>query len=57
VQFQAGAFDPWGPHAPGYEACRKLTGADFESVFYLDLWASNMKMINFYMFYGSVSLV
>lgn len=33
----------------GYDKCRTLTGADFESVFYLDLWASNLKMVSFYM--------
>ncbi|KAK4703696.1 hypothetical protein P7C70_g2525, partial [Phenoliferia sp. Uapishka_3] len=31
--FQAGAFDPWGPNAPGYDACRQLTGPSFESAF------------------------
>lgn len=30
-EVQAGAFDPWGPAAPGYEKCRTLTASDFES--------------------------
>ncbi|ESK87049.1 glycoside hydrolase family 35 protein [Moniliophthora roreri MCA 2997] len=54
-EFQAGSYDPWGPAAPGYEQCRKLTDADFESVFNLQLWASNAKLINYYMVYGGTS--
>uniref|UniRef100_A0A0W0G5J3 beta-galactosidase n=1 Tax=Moniliophthora roreri TaxID=221103 RepID=A0A0W0G5J3_MONRR len=57
VEFQGGAFDAWGPSAPGYEACRKLTGPDFESVFNLQLWASNAKLISYYMVYGGTSWV
>ena len=49
-EFQGGAFDPWG--GPGYDACAILTGADFENVFYKHNWASNAKLINYYMFYG-----
>ncbi|KAI6156505.1 glycoside hydrolase family 35 protein [Pisolithus thermaeus] len=55
-EFQGGSFDAWGPTAPGYERCRELTGPDFESVFYLNLWASNAKLINYYMLYGCVQL-
>ncbi|KAH6908431.1 glycoside hydrolase family 35 protein [Coprinopsis sp. MPI-PUGE-AT-0042] len=54
-EFQGGAFDAWGPTAPGYDACRILTGANFQSVFNLGLWASNAKLINYYMFYGGTS--
>ncbi|KAJ7627105.1 glycoside hydrolase family 35 protein [Roridomyces roridus] len=54
-EFQAGSFDAWGPTAPGYEMCAELTGPDFQSVFNLQLWASNAKMINYYMFYGGTS--
>jgi len=39
--------------ALGYGPCRTLTGPDFQSVFNLHLWASNAKLINYYMFYGS----
>ena len=48
--FTGGAFDPWG--GPGYDACALLTGPDFENVFYKHNWASNAKLINYYMFYG-----
>lgn len=36
----------------GYQHCRVLTGADFENVFNLNLWAANAKLINYYMLYG-----
>ncbi|KAF9258328.1 glycoside hydrolase family 35 protein [Marasmius fiardii PR-910] len=54
-EFQGGAFDAWGPTSPGYENCRQLTGPEFVSVFNLQLWASNAKMINYYMTYGGTS--
>ncbi|KIJ38578.1 glycoside hydrolase family 35 protein [Sphaerobolus stellatus SS14] len=54
-EFQGGAPDGWGPTSPGYEGCRVLTGADFENVFYKHLWASNAKLLNYYMFYGGTS--
>ncbi|PPQ64156.1 hypothetical protein CVT24_008791 [Panaeolus cyanescens] len=54
-EFQGGSFDAWGPTAPGYDPCRTLTGADFQSVFNLQLWASNAKLINYYMLYGGTS--
>ncbi|KAJ7740521.1 glycoside hydrolase family 35 protein [Mycena metata] len=54
-EFQAGSFDAWGPSAPGYAPCAELTGPDFQSVFNLQLWASNAKMINYYMLYGGTS--
>ncbi|EIW77017.1 glycoside hydrolase family 35 protein [Coniophora puteana RWD-64-598 SS2] len=54
-EFQGGAFDAWGPDAAGYENCRVLTGADFENVFYLDLWSTNAKLISYYMLYGGTS--
>ncbi|KAG6888527.1 hypothetical protein C0995_007639 [Termitomyces sp. Mi166 len=54
-EFQGGSFDAWGPTAPGYAPCRVLTGPDFQSVFNLQLWASNAKLINYYMFYGGTS--
>ncbi|TFY81153.1 hypothetical protein EWM64_g2859, partial [Hericium alpestre] len=54
-EFQGGSFDAWGPTAPGYENCRELTGADFESVFYRSQWAANAKLISYYMVYGGTS--
>ncbi|KAF9561800.1 glycoside hydrolase family 35 protein [Agrocybe pediades] len=54
-EFQGGSFDAWGPTAPGYAGCRVLTGPDFQSVFNLQLWASNAKLISYYMLYGGTS--
>ena len=52
-EFQGGAFDVWG--GPGYEACRKLTGPDFERVFYEAIIAAGSTMQNFYMTYGGIN--
>ena len=52
-EFQGGAFDIWG--GPGYEACRKLTGPDFERVFYESNIAAGSTMQNFYMTYGGIN--
>jgi hypothetical protein len=54
-EFQGGSFDAWGPTAPGYALCAVLTGADFQSVFNRQLWASNAKLISYYMIYGGTS--
>ncbi|KZS93201.1 glycoside hydrolase family 35 protein [Sistotremastrum niveocremeum HHB9708] len=54
-EFQGGAFDPWGPNSPGYDNCFQLTGPDFQQVFYHQLWASNAKLISYYMLYGGTS--
>ena len=48
-----GLFDTWG--GVGYENCRLLTGPDFEDVFYKNNWASNVKMVSYYTFYGYVT--
>ncbi|CAL1698277.1 unnamed protein product [Somion occarium] len=52
-EFQGGSFDPWG--GPGYDACELLTGPDFQDVFYKQNWASNAKLISYYMLYGGTS--
>ncbi|QWT22205.1 beta-galactosidase [Bacillus sp. NP157] len=52
-EYQGGAFDVWG--GPGYEACRKLTGPEFERVFYEATMASGSTMQNFYMTYGGTN--
>ncbi len=50
VRLAGGSFDPWG--GPGYAACEVLTGPDFQDVFYKENWASNVKLISYYMLYG-----
>lgn len=52
-EFQGGSFDPWG--GPGYAACRKLTGPDFERVFYESNVAQGSTMQSFYMTFGGTS--
>ncbi|KAJ6579095.1 glycoside hydrolase family 35 protein [Mycena vulgaris] len=54
-EFQGGSFDAWGPTAPGYAPCAQLTGPNFQSVFNRQLWASNAKLISYYMIYGGTS--
>ncbi|KAJ7192857.1 beta-galactosidase, domain 2-domain-containing protein [Mycena haematopus] len=54
-EFQGGSFDAWGPTAPGYAPCAELTGPSFQSVFNKQLWASNAKLISYYMLYGGTS--
>lgn len=39
----------------GYDGCEALTGPEYEDVFYKQNWASNVKMVSYYMFYGCVS--
>jgi beta-galactosidase GanA len=52
-EFQAGAFDPWG--GPGYAKCRRLTGPDFERVFYKENIIDGATLQSFYMAYGGTS--
>ena len=52
-EFQGGAFDPWG--GPGYENCRRLTGPDFEKVFYKTNVAAGATLQSFYMTFGGTS--
>jgi beta-galactosidase GanA len=52
-EFQGGAFDPWG--GPGYDNCRRLTGPDFEKVFYKHNIAEGITQQSFYMAYGGTS--
>ncbi|KAF8525605.1 glycoside hydrolase superfamily [Hysterangium stoloniferum] len=49
-EFQGGSYDPWA--GPGYDACGVLTGPNFQDVFYKQNWASNAKLMSFYMVYG-----
>ncbi|PCH40579.1 glycoside hydrolase family 35 protein [Wolfiporia cocos MD-104 SS10] len=52
-EFQGGSFDPWG--GTGYNNCEILTGPDFQDVFYKHNWASNVKLISYYMLYGGTN--
>ncbi len=52
-EFQGGSFDPWG--GPGYAACYRLTGPDFERVFYESAIVDGATMMNFYMTFGGTT--
>ncbi|PIL34786.1 hypothetical protein GSI_02573 [Ganoderma sinense ZZ0214-1] len=52
-EFQGGIFDAWG--AFGYDACAAFTGPAFQDVFYKQNWASNAKLVSYYMLYGGTS--
>ena len=45
-----GLFDTWG--GVGYDSCATLTEPAFQDVFYKQNWASNVKLISYYMLYG-----
>ncbi|KAI0790298.1 glycoside hydrolase superfamily [Irpex lacteus] len=53
-KFQGGSFDSWG--GAGYDGCEVLTGPDFQDVFYKWNWASNVKLVSYYMLYGERAL-
>jgi hypothetical protein len=53
VEFQAGSFDPWG--GPGFDKCSVLVGADFERVFYKNLYSFGVTILNLYMTYGGTN--
>ncbi|ESK83683.1 glycoside hydrolase family 35 protein [Moniliophthora roreri MCA 2997] len=54
-EYQGGSLQAWGPNTPDYSGCAALTGPDFESVFYKQLWADNVKLVNYYPLYGGTS--
>ncbi|HEY0793723.1 MAG TPA: beta galactosidase jelly roll domain-containing protein, partial [Chthoniobacterales bacterium] len=53
AEFQGGSFDPWG--GAGTLNLYKLTGPDFENVFYKSLISQGFTMMNFYMTYGGTN--
>ncbi|KAF1837258.1 hypothetical protein BDW02DRAFT_519504, partial [Decorospora gaudefroyi] len=53
LEFQAGSFDPWG--GPGFDKCEILVGAEFERVFYKNLYSFGVTILNLYMTYGGTN--
>ncbi|CCX12140.1 glycoside hydrolase family 35 protein [Pyronema domesticum] len=53
VEFQGGAFDPWG--GPSYEACSVLVNHEFERVFYKNLLSFSTNIFNVYMIFGGTN--
>ncbi|KAI8936509.1 hypothetical protein NX059_006914 [Plenodomus lindquistii] len=53
IEFQAGSFDPWG--GPGFDKCGVLVNAEFERVFYKQLYSFGVTILNLYMTYGGTN--
>lgn len=53
IEFQGGSFDPWG--GPGWDKCSVLVGAEFERVFYKNLYSFGVTIFNVYMTFGGTN--
>lgn len=53
MEFQSGSFDPWG--GPGFDKCGVLVNAEFERVFYKNLYSFGVTILNLYMTYGGTN--
>ncbi|KAL4977048.1 putative beta-galactosidase A [Aspergillus desertorum] len=53
VEYQAGAFDPWG--GPGFEKCAALTGYEFERVFHKNTFSFGVAILGLYMTFGGTN--
>lgn len=53
VEFQGGAFDPWG--GPGFAKCTALLGPEFERVFYKNIYSFGATIFSTYMTYGGTN--
>ncbi|KAL3431795.1 putative beta-galactosidase A [Aspergillus tetrazonus] len=53
VEYQVGAFDPWG--GPGFEQCAALTGYEFERVFHKNTFSFGVGILSLYMTFGGTN--
>ncbi|QMW42944.1 hypothetical protein AFCA_007162 [Aspergillus flavus] len=53
LEFQAGAFDPWG--GPGFEKCYALVNHEFSRVFYRNDLSFGVSTFNLYMTFGGTN--
>ncbi|KAI9042941.1 glycoside hydrolase family 35 protein [Aspergillus affinis] len=53
LEFQAGAFDPWG--GPGFAKCASLVNHEFERVFYKNDISFGTAILNLYMTFGGTN--
>ncbi|KAF2723861.1 glycoside hydrolase family 35 protein [Polychaeton citri CBS 116435] len=53
IEFQGGAFDPWG--GLGFDQCAELLNAEFERVFYKNDFSYGATVFNIYMTYGGTN--
>ncbi|KAF2761706.1 family 35 glycosyl hydrolase [Pseudovirgaria hyperparasitica] len=53
VEFQGGAFDPWGGN--GFDKCLSLLNQEFERVFYKNNYGYGVTIFNIYMTWGGTN--
>ncbi|KAI0885950.1 glycoside hydrolase family 35 protein [Annulohypoxylon maeteangense] len=53
VEFQGGAYDPWG--GPGFNNCATFINHEFERVFFKNNFAAGVAIHNIYMIYGGTN--
>ncbi|KAJ5161738.1 Glycoside hydrolase family 35 [Penicillium capsulatum] len=53
VEFQSGAFDPWG--GSGFDSCAALVNHEFERVFYKNDFSFGVAFLNLYMIFGGTN--
>ncbi|KAL4914908.1 putative beta-galactosidase A [Aspergillus aurantiobrunneus] len=53
VEYQVGAFDPWG--GSGFEKCAALTGYEFERVFHKNTFSFGVAILGLYMTFGGTN--
>ncbi|KAF2227033.1 putative beta-galactosidase [Elsinoe ampelina] len=53
VEYQGGAFDPWGGN--GFDKCLSLVNYEFERVFYKNMYAAAVTIFNIYMTFGGTN--
>ncbi|KAI1212695.1 glycoside hydrolase family 35 protein [Annulohypoxylon truncatum] len=53
VEFQGGAYDPWG--GPGFNNCAAFINHEFERVFFKNNFAAGTTIHNIYMIYGGTN--
>ncbi|KAL2820614.1 putative beta-galactosidase A [Aspergillus granulosus] len=53
VEYQVGAFDPWG--GPGFDSCAALTDHEFERVLYKNVFSFGVSILGAYMTFGGTN--
>ncbi|CEL09587.1 hypothetical protein ASPCAL12722 [Aspergillus calidoustus] len=53
VEYQQGAFDPWG--GPGFDSCAALTNHEFERVMYKNTFSFGVSILGAYMTFGGTN--
>ncbi|PIA88990.1 putative beta-galactosidase A [Cercospora beticola] len=53
IEFQGGAFDPWG--GLGFAQCAELVNSAYQRVFYKNMYSFGVTIFNIYMTYGGTN--